>query len=107
MSADNMDLTKGGVKYDAGKPSLELLAPEFVLGIGEVLSYGKAKYAARNWEAGMRWGRVVGATLRHIFRWMRGENIDLESGLHHLDHAACCLMFLRAYVARGVGDDDR
>ena len=104
---DNMDLSKGGVKYDTGKPRMDLLAPEFVEGVARVLDFGAVKYADRNWEAGMRWGRCVGAALRHIFAWMRGEDFDKESGLHHLDHAACCLMFLRAYVARCIGEDDR
>ena len=104
---DNMDLAKGGVKYDGDKPTMELLAPEFLVGTATVLAYGKRKYAARNWEAGMRWGRPLGGLLRHITAWMTGEDIDPESGLHHLDHAACCLMFLRGYVARGIGEDDR
>ena len=106
-SHDNMDLSKGGVKYDGDKPTMELLAPEFLIGTAEVLAYGKRKYAARNWEAGMRWGRPLGGLLRHICAWMSGQDIDPESGLHHLDHAACCLMFLRAYVARKIGEDDR
>ena len=104
---DNMDLSKGGVKYDTGKPALELVAPEFLLGVADVLTYGANKYLPRNWEAGMRWGRPLGALLRHILSWMGGEEVDKESGKHHLDHAACCLMFLRAYVARKIGEDDR
>lgn len=104
---DNMDLETGGVKYDDGKARLDLLAPEFIEGVGQVLTYGAKKYADRNWEKGMRWGRCVGAVLRHIFSWMRRQDIDPESGLHHLDHAACCLMFLRAYIARKIGEDDR
>ena len=104
---DNTDLSKGGVKYDVGKPALELVAPEFLLGMADVLTYGANKYLPRNWEAGMRWGRPLGALQRHLLSWMMGEEIDPESGKHHLDHAACCLMFLRAYVARKIGEDDR
>ena len=104
---DNLDLTKGGVKYDTGKPALELVAPEFLVGMADVLTYGANKYRPRNWEAGMRWGRPLGALFRHVLAWMGGEENDPESGKHHLDHAACCLMFLRAYVARNIGEDDR
>ena len=106
-SGDNMDLSKGGVKYDDGKPRFDLIAPEFEGGLAGILGYGARKYADRNWEKGMRWGRCVAAFRRHFNAWMSGEDIDPESGLHHLDHAACCLMFLRAYVARKIGEDDR
>lgn len=61
----------------------------------------------RNWELGMDWGRLVGAALRHVFAFVRGEDIDPESGLPHIDHALCCIAFLSAYQKRGVGVDDR
>ena len=104
---DNQDLSKGGVKYDTGKPRMDLLAPEAIEGLASVLDYGAKKYADRNWERGMRWGRCTAAALRHIFAWMRGEDRDPETGLSHIDHAMCCLMFLKAYIARKVGEDDR
>lgn len=104
---DNTDLEKGGVKYDDGKPRFDLIAPEFEEGVAKVLAYGAKKYRDRNWEKGMRWGRCVAALRRHLAAWQQGEDIDPESALHHLDHAACCLMFLRAYVARQMGEDDR
>ena len=94
-------------KFDAGKPAYDLIAPEFLDGLASGLTYGAAKYAARNWEKGMSWGRCFGALMRHLWAWWRGEEIDGESGLPHLDHAACCLMFLRAYSARRAGMDDR
>ena len=104
---DNMDLSKGGVKYDAGKPAYEYIAPEFLDGLATVLQYGAEKYAPRNWETGMRWGRPFGAMMRHMWAWWRGEDIDPETGFSHLWHAGCCLMFLAAYEARRIGEDDR
>lgn len=94
-------------KQDGGKPRMDLLAPEFLFGTAEVLRFGAAKYAERNWEQGMSWGRCFGALMRHLWAWWSGEEIDRESGLPHLDHASCCLMFLRAYSARKIGTDDR
>lgn len=38
-----------GIKYDAGKPRLDLLPPKAILAIGEVMTYGAAKYGANNW----------------------------------------------------------
>ena len=96
-----------GRKEDAGKPRMDLLAPEFLTGTAEVLSFGAAKYSERNWEGGMSWGRVFGALMRHLWAWWGGETKDPETGISHLYHASCCLMFLAAYEARQIGTDDR
>ena len=41
-----------------------------------------------------------------LVAFLFGE-LDTETGYSHLWHAACCLMFLIAYEARGSGTDDR
>lgn len=96
-----------GVKFDADKPRYDLIAPEYLEGAAVVLTYGAAKYSARNWEKGMAWHRPFGAMMRHMWAWWRGEQVDPETGYSHLWHAACCLMFLMAYEQRGAGTDDR
>lgn len=84
-----------GKKFDTGKLPFDLLpvvATEQVVG---VLGYGASKYGAENWrnlEDPMR--RYYAAAQRHLFAWKRGEILDPESGLPHLAHAACSLMFL-------------
>lgn len=103
----NQDLSTGGVKHDIGKPRYELIAPEFLHGLAEILEFGARKYDDRNWEKGMAWGRPFGALQRHLWAWWNGEEIDAETGKSHLHHAACCLMFLSAYEARGIGEDNR
>lgn len=40
--------------------------------------------------------RYYDAAMRHIHSWWLGEQIDAESGQHHLAHAICCLVFLLA-----------
>ncbi len=96
-----------GVKFDAGKPRYDLYPPEALEGTTKVLTFGAVKYADRNWEKGMSWGRVFGACMRHLWAWWKGEDTDPESGLPHLDHAACCIAFLQTYSARRCGTDDR
>lgn len=103
----NYDLSKGGVKYDAGKAPWHLVAFDAIAEIVAVLDFGAKKYAARNWEAGMDWDRPFGACLRHLTAWWMGEDKDQETGLSHLAHAGCCIMFLIAYEIRGVGVDTR
>lgn len=94
-------------KADTDKPRLDLVPPEAMAAMGRVLTFGAAKYAARNWEQGMSWGRIVAALLRHLFAWLGGEDKDPESGFSHLDHVICNAAFLVTYEARGVGEDDR
>ena len=99
--------TEPGAKYDHGKAAYDLIAPELLDSVGEVLAYGAEKYGRRNWEKGMSWTRPFNAMMRHMWAWLRGERDDPESGLSHLGHAACCLMFLMAFEKREVGTDDR
>lgn len=96
-----------GRKDDGGKPRYDLIAPEFLDEVAQVLALGAAKYAPRNWEHGMSWGRCFGAMMRHMWAWWRGEEKDPETGLSHLAHAGCNVMFLCAYSKRSVGTDDR
>lgn len=96
-----------GRKDDHGKNPLELLPTDALEEIGKILQHGAMKYDPRNWEKGMSWGRIYGAALRHLFAWWRGEALDKDSGLSHISHAACCLLFLLTYSLRRVGTDDR
>lgn len=104
---DGQILTSGE-KKDEGKFRWELIAYDAIEGIAAILTMGAKKYAARNWELGIQYGRVYGALMRHLSAWWRGEVTDPESGRSHLDHAMCELMFLSAYEKRGMTQfDDR
>jgi len=96
-----------GVKYDAGKAPYHLVPWDAVSAIAAVLGVGAQKYGARNWERGMDWSRPFAACIRHLEAWWQGENVDQETGLSHLWHAGCCIVFLIAYERRGSGRDDR
>lgn len=107
----NRDPQKGGIKTDKGKNRLELVPPEAILAIGQVLTDNcldnGGKYEDRNWEKGMDWMRVYGAVQRHLQAWAKGEDRDADSGLPHLDHALTGLAFLVAYASRNKGEDTR
>lgn len=100
-------MKKEGVKADEGKIPYELLAPEYLEATAIVLQFGANKYGSRNWELGMAWSRPFGALMRHMWAWWRGEKADPETGMSHLWHAACCIMFLITYEERQIGNDDR
>ncbi len=95
------------LKYDSGKPPLSLIPVSFLKGVAEVLGFGASKYEPENWRKGMEWRRLVDSSLRHITAWNEGEDLDPESKLSHLKHAACNLAFLIEYEEKKLGKDDR
>jgi len=100
-------MASGGAGFDREKIRLELVPPELITAVGEVLTLDAAMYGDRNWEKGMDRGRVYGALQRHLLAWWAGEECDPETGKTHLAHASCCIAFLLAYEAGSIGQDDR
>ena len=108
---------KEGVKFDDSKVRLELIPPELLFAVGTILTSGAEKYEDRNWELGMKWSRVFGALMRHLWAWWGGKSptstnfafgtLDEETTHSHLWHAGCCIAFLITYEERGIGEDDR
>ncbi|MEM0949568.1 MAG: dATP/dGTP diphosphohydrolase domain-containing protein [Pseudomonadota bacterium] len=110
--------TDPGRKDDQGKDRIELVPPELIFAVARVLTFGAKKYADRNWEKGIKWSRVFGAAMRHLWAWWSGKQAtnknflfgptDDETKFSHLWHAACCVAFLIAFEDRQMDDfDDR
>lgn len=91
-------LIQEGKKKDEGKIGVQLLPPAPLEEIAKVLDFGAKKYDAWNWSKGIRYSRVYGAALRHLWAWYRGKDVDSETGLSHLAHAGCCVLFLLQYT---------
>lgn len=116
-SSAEEELAQGAVKYDADKVRMDLIPPEAMFALSEILTFGSNKYAARNWEKGMPWGRVFAALMRHMWCWWGGaapttrsflfDDFDAETGRSHLWHALCCIVFLVTFEERKIGHDDR
>lgn len=87
-----------GAKFDGGKLMFSLLTRGLALplkSIVAVLTYGAAKYSADSWkEVPDAKRRYEDAMDRHLNAWKSGETHDSESGLHHLAHAACNMLFV-------------
>lgn len=102
------DVNKGGVKKDMGKLRWSLLPWDAVEEVVRVLMFGAEKYADRNWEKGMEYGRLFDADMRHkIDWWQKGKDKAEDSNIHHIAHAVCDGLFLLAYELRKTGTDDR
>ncbi len=99
------------VKDDSGKPPLDMLAlldDGFAVEIAKAIEWGGRHYGFDNWKkAGMTWRRYLGAPIRHIFKFIRGESIDPVTGIHHLAHAVVSLMFVFVAERDSLGVDDR
>lgn len=94
-------------KSDAGKSRMDLVPPKSLLEVGDVLAFGAKKYKPNNWREVDDRGRYSAAAMRHLLAYQAGEDIDKESGLPHLAHAICCLMFLRECDIDDLGEDTR
>lgn len=103
-----MDEKTPAKKFDDGKPPLALISWPAVWEEAKVLAFGAKKYAAWNWENGLPHSRTLGAALRHITAYLSGETYDSETGINHLAHARCELMFALTFDLQGRADlDDR
>ena len=95
------------LKFDAAKATFDLLPAAALATISKVLDLGAVKYSPWNWHKGFLWLRLWNAAMRHLFAWVSGEDKDPETGLSHIAHAACCLLFLLSHEEEKLGTDNR
>ena len=91
------------LKYDGGKPRMELLlanCPDTISDIADVLTFGANKYPDPDTND-QSWRNLHNAEIRywaalyrHLNLFHKGEEVDQESGLPHLSHALCNLVFI-------------
>ena len=99
-----------GLKYDKDKPAMSLLPPDALLVLGKVMAFGASKYDAHNWRKGIEYSRLLSAAERHMAKFNSSleSDIDEESNLHHLAHAAVDIIMVLQFYLEGRGDlDDR
>ena len=91
-----------GTKFDSDKLEMHLLPIKPLKEIVKVLMFGKKKYGEENWKklenAKIRY---INAARRHLDSHMEAEvehneseKFDYETGLYHLAHCACCIIFV-------------
>lgn len=70
-----------------------------------VLTMGAEKYSRDNWKhVDNARERYSDAAMRHFVAWATGERVDSESGITHLAHAVCCLLFLMWFDSESSDD---
>jgi len=100
---------KKAVKFDQGKPRMDLVDMYGLIGEAKAMGYGAKKYEAYNYlnGDGLEWYQPYSACLRHLTAFWKGEELDPESGLPHVYHAKACVGMLIGLIERGIGKDSR
>lgn len=81
-------------KHDGDKVRSDLVEPSLINAVGRVRTFGVKKYPdEQSWRKVSK-QRYIAATMRHFEAYRSGELLDPESGLPHLWHVACNIMFL-------------
>jgi hypothetical protein len=95
MSTQNEKGYNQELKFDKGKTRHELVPPQVIEAIADIMTYGANKYSDNSWQNVIPfYDRYYAAMMRHLMAWRKGERLDQESELSHLKHALCCLAFL-------------
>lgn len=90
------------------KVGISVLSMPVLLEDAVGMTEGSCKYGSHNYrEIGVSAKCYFDATIRHLFAWWEGENLDPDSGLSHLTKARSSLMVLRDAMIRGKMTDDR
>ena len=85
-----------GRKDDQNKLRYDLIPTRPLAELAKVYTVGARKYADRNWEKGLLWGRVFAAMMRHAWAWWSGKRRH-EKGMHPLASVAWCAFTLMEY----------
>ncbi len=107
MSEERITDPKTGGQKGRKPERFDLLPFDALEEVARVYGIGARKYDADNWTKGYAWRLSAGALLRHVARFMCGEDRDPETGCLHLAHAAWHCLTLLAFHMRGLGTDDR
>lgn len=99
-----------GLRYNEGKARIDLIPPEVIIELGKHYTYGANKYAPNNWRKGFPYSETFASLTRHLYAWWAGEDLDQESGHHHLIAViwnAVTLMYFEMFPAKFGKFDDR
>lgn len=96
----------GGAKGSKDE-RFDLIPYEALAEIARVYGMGAKKYDPHNWRKGYDWGLSYAAMMRHATQFWQGEDLDQESGLPHMAHAAWHCLTLLTFMKEHQGLDDR
>lgn len=83
------------LRYNEGKVPYSYLPLDLLEDTARVLEMGAKKYARDNYRKGMPMTEVMDSLMRHYTAFATGEDNDQESGLSHIGHMICNLLFMQ------------
>jgi hypothetical protein len=86
---------------------MELLPWDALLEVSALYAAGAEKYEDNNWRRGYDWSLSFGAAQRHLSQFWMGEDVDEETGCHHLTSAAFHILGLIVFKNEYPELDDR
>jgi hypothetical protein len=98
------------MKYDKDKAPMALVPPEFIEELAFCFGMGAQKYGEWNWRMDVddtSYSRTYSSIQRHLNSFWKGEDLDPESGLSHLAHAATQICILMMQQKECPDMDDR
>ena len=111
LTAPPLEAKESNPKYACGvkKVPIHCVPTGPLLELGLAMLEGGCKYGTHNYRAvGVRASTYYDAVMaRHMPAWWEGEDIDPDSGVHHITKAIACLFVLRDSMLMGNFKDDR
>jgi hypothetical protein len=97
---------KGGLKYDSGKPKVFPGYNLMLEAAHKGFLHGKKKYGEyAQFKHGLAPERIINSYYRHLLQSQGTHTeLDSESGLPHLYHAASCLLMLAVISEQHVNE---
>jgi hypothetical protein len=86
-------LREKALRYNEGKLKWSMVHYQSLAPLVRVLMYGEKKYARDNWKKGLNREEILDSMQRHLAALIDGQEIDPESGEHHIGHLFCNCMF--------------
>lgn len=99
--------TDGGIRFTSGKTRVDLVPPDAIMALADLMTANSHKYPDRNWELGMEYSKVLASMERHLLKLKAGEDIDPTDNQPNAIKVMWNAMALFCYWHRGVGTDDR
>ena len=96
-----------GTKNDSNKPAISLIPKDFLEETAAVFTFGAAKYGKHNFKQGIEISRTIDAAFRHLLAFNEGQDLDSESKLSHLGHAAASIAMTIYNLKNNPQLDDR
>ena len=104
---ETMNVSSSGAMKASKLAQFAQFPPEALVAIAEHYGRSAQKYPTHNYRKGYEWSLSFDALNRHLWLWWGGEDIDEESGSHHLAAVAWHALALLTFTQEGTGTDDR